>query len=300
MDSQSKKGTNKMPGTLNLTMSAVAHAALFLIWMANASSPDLSETAQEDTVLELRIPVVDTDKSSEHDKPQGEANTAAPVGEQTSEPELIEAIPAIDYQGGPQETKQEVEPVATSIPDSVTPETDVVLPKEKVTEAAASSSVGQMSATVDSDGLLAPRLRISNLTTQLIDRLAESNFVRLVVTDTSGEVFVIEGTLSAPRGLKPIREFHSGKLSSRAIVVPRHMAVSIFVYLEANWGFRSTSVQSVAMHFSNAFDHQILNAQRAAVVQSGLSDDAATTICRFVNSENRVQVVIDTVIPIGK
>lgn len=289
-----------MPGTLHLTMSAIAHSAILLIWMSNTSLLDRFDTTEEDGVLELRIPVVDKNKASEHDEPQGEAHTATQVAEQPSEPELVEATPPIDYQGGPQETKQEVEPVASHIPDSVTPETDTALPKENVAKATASSSVGQMSSTVDTDGLLAPRLRISNLTTQLIDRLAERNFVCLVVTDTSGGVFVLDGTLSAPRGLRPIREIHSGRLSSRAIVVPRSMAASILAYLEANWGFRSTSVQSVAMHFSNAFDHQILNAQRAAVLQSGLSGDTATTICRFVNSTNQVQVVIDSVIPLGK
>lgn len=286
-----------MPGTLNLTMSAVAHAAILLIWVANTSSPDLSDTTEEDTVLELAIPVVQEDKESEQKEPQDKAMA---VVDQASEAEPAEAIPPIDYQGGPQETKRDVEPVASNPQDTVRRETDVALPKEQVTEAAASSSVGQASAMPDSEGLLAPRLRISNLTTQLIDRLAASRSVCLVVTDTSGEVFVIDGTLSAPNGLKPIGEFHSGRLSSRAIVVPRHMAVSIFAYLEANWGFRSASVQSVAMHFSNAFDRQILDAQRAAVEQSGLGDNAATTICRFVNSENQVQVVIDTVIPIGK
>jgi len=176
-----------------------------------------------------------------------------------------------------------VEPAPTNLPAALPSVTHIGMPEEQIAETAASLSEGQISATVDSESILAPRLRISNLTSQLIDRLVERNLVRLVVTDTSNEVFVLDGTLSVPRGLKPIHDFHNGSLSSRAVMVPKPMTVTLFAYLEANWGFRSTSVRPVGVDaFSNAFDYQILKAQRAAVVESGLSEGGAMTTCRIL------------------
>lgn len=299
-----------MPSFLNLTLSVVIHTVILAICMAdlgNAVTED-SKTEEAEGAVVLETPAIQllsnladepenpsTDRSAPSLDSKDARGPSVPVDIGTEKIAANVESPPIDYQGGPLESEREENAADLSRPEPNRTFSAPADPQSPLLTASSVSHEGQISEVVDTSGIVGPQLRISSLTAGLINNLALRGLVSIVITDKTGGIFVLDGTLTEPTGLTRLSESHTRRLSSRAVTVPRQMKTSIHAYLARQWGFSSSDVQFIAMHFSSNFDRQILAAQRAAVTASGLTDKAAVTTCRFVSKMDTFKVVVERV-----
>ncbi len=242
-----------MPGKLSLLMSLGVHViAWVLMWppvVPSALTAELETDAVEAVaILAPTVIIKAAEEPIESSPPDDEITT-------------VEAK-RIDYAGSSPESNV----------DETTDTADADASQESLTTYAETAiseneSEGQISDSLDTDGLQAPSLTLQGLTPAVIDCLLERGQARLVAIVDTKLQFQLDGTLTRPTSFHKVNEADLNQLSQRSVTLQNNMTTICRTRLASDWGLSRSSLSNatIGIWFTHAYDNYLLSVQLKSV-----------------------------------